>query len=124
MAEKRKGSAGGESEDQLRAFLVEVATDPGALGRVVKEPDAGMSEAGLSAEDQAVLKSGNPGVINARLAGGAGGAASGPMMLVVDVAGDQVNVRPLLQFPPPPPQVVWQGPPLQIQQPTLVFPVT
>src|SRR5436190_22061139 len=86
-----------------------------------------MSEAGLSAEDQAVLRSGNPGAINARLSSGPGATAGGPMMLVVDVAGDQVNVRPLLQFPqqiPPLVQQIQQIPPLVQQiQPSLVFPV-
>ena len=75
MVDKRKDPKGGESEDQLRAFLVDVATDPAALGRFVKDPDATMSEAGLSPEDQAVLRSGNPTAINARLAGG---PAAGP----------------------------------------------
>jgi hypothetical protein len=116
MAERRKDPKSSEPDDQLRDFLVGVATDPAALGRFVKDPETSMSEAGLSAEDQAVLRSGNPGAINARLASGPGAGAGGPMMLVVDVAGDQVNVRPLLQFP----QLVLQQPPLQLQlQPPL-----
>src|SRR3954452_12430848 len=99
MAERRRASKGDESDDQLRAFLVELATDPAALGRFVKDAETSMSEGGLSSEDQAVLRSGNPAAINARLASGPGAAGGGPMMLVVDVAGDQVNVRPLIQFP-------------------------
>jgi hypothetical protein len=135
MAERRKDSKGSESEDQLRAFLVEVATDPAALGRFVKDPETSMSEAGVSAEDQAVLRSGNPIAINARLASGPGAGGPAAMMLVVDVAGDDVNVRPLLQQFPQlvqqfpqlvqqlPQLVLQQAPPLVQIQPTLVFPV-
>jgi hypothetical protein len=129
VADRRKDPKGSESEDQLRAFLVEVATDPAALGRFVKDPETSMSEAGISAEDQAVLRSGNPNAINARLASGPGAGAPAAMMLVVDVAGDDVNVRPLLQQFPQlvqqfPQLVLQQAPPLVQQiQPTLVFPV-
>jgi hypothetical protein len=127
VVDKRKSPRGSDSEDQLRAFLVEVATDPAALGRFVKDPEASMSEAGLAAEDQAVLRSGDPGTINARLASGPGAGAGGSMMLVVDVAGDDVSVRPLAQLPQlvfqqQPPLVLQQQPPLVLQQqPPLVL---
>jgi hypothetical protein len=120
VVDKRKDPKGGESDDQLRAFLVDVATDPAALGRFVKDPEATMSEAGLSADDQAVLRSGNPAAINARLAGGPAAGPSGPMMLVVDVAGEQVSVRPigLPQFVQQFPQLVQQIAPQILPQVT------
>src|SRR4051812_49988649 len=91
-----------------------------------------MSEAGLSPEDQAVLRSGNPTAINARLAGGPAAGAGGPMMLVVDVEGEQVSVRPIglpqfvqqfsqIMLQPPPQVVLQQNPPLIHQFPPLVL---
>ena len=65
------GSAGpgGAASDNFRTFLVGLATDPGLLGRFIKDPSAVMDEAELGASDQAVLQSANPVAINARLSG-------------------------------------------------------
>src|ERR1051326_2202869 len=63
------GGAGGTAPDTFRTFLVGLATDPGLLGRFIKDPSTVMGEAGLSANDQAVLHSANPAAIHARLSG-------------------------------------------------------
>jgi hypothetical protein len=115
VVDRRKDPKGSESDDQLRAFLVGIATDPAALGRYVRDPETSMAEADLSPADAAVLRSGDPATINARLAGGPGAAPGGAAMLVVDVAGEQVSVRPLVNFP----QLV-QHPQLVNLQPQLV----
>ena len=116
MVDRRKDPKASESDDQLRAFLVGIATDPSALGRYVRDPETSMAEADLSPADAAVLRSGDPATINARLAGGPGAAAGGAAMLVVDVAGEQVSVRPLVNFP----QLVNLQPQLVNLQPQLV----
>ncbi len=103
---KNDPGTGDAPQDQLRSFLVDLATDPAALGRYVKDPEAAMAKAGLGAADQSVLRSGDPATINTRLVSGPGApSAWNPetptMMLVVDVtpgAGDQaeqVTVRPV-----------------------------
>ena len=85
MAEQRskKDSEGG-GENQLRDYLVKLATDAAELGRFVKDPDASMEGAGLSADERAALRSGNPSAIYARLSG-AGASASSVTVLVVDL---------------------------------------
>jgi hypothetical protein len=55
--------------DQFRSFLVALATDPQKLGTFIKDPDGAMAAAGIEAVDQAILKSGNGGMIHARLLG-------------------------------------------------------
>src|SRR5262249_42323841 len=81
----RKGSEGaseGGEDNPLRDYLVKLATDPAELGRVVKDLEA----AGVSAEDRAVLKSGNPSAIYARLAGAGASFGGAPVaVLVVDM---------------------------------------
>jgi hypothetical protein len=116
-----KGSGG--DGDRLRDFLVTLATDPAALGNFVKDAEAAMSAADLDPADQAVLRSGDPNVINTRIAGGPSGAA--PMVLVVDVTDDVPSVRGLApQFPLQqilqPPQFP-QFPQFPVQPP--VFPI-
>jgi hypothetical protein len=109
----KPGGKGAAKPDPVRSFLVALATDPARLGAFIKDADAEMKTAGLSAEDQAVLKSGNPGLIHARLAG----VTQQPpvTVLVVDSTGgdngdQELKVRPtgrLGDDPPPPPQVVY-----------------
>ena len=121
MVDRRKDPKGSESDDQLRAFLVGIATDPAALGRYVRDPETSMAEADLSPADAAVLRSGDPGTINARLAGGPGAGAGSAAMLVVDVAGDQVSVRaPFPQLVQQPVQLVNLHPQLVNLHPQLV----
>ena len=55
--------------DEFRAFMIALATDPAQLGAYIKDPDATMSAAGISDVDQAILKSGQPWTIHARLSG-------------------------------------------------------
>jgi hypothetical protein len=71
-----------QKEDKLRAFLVELATQPQRLGEFIKDPDAAMKTAGLEAEDQTLLKSGNATAINARLRGKVTPKAPPPLLLV------------------------------------------
>jgi hypothetical protein len=74
-------------EDQFRAFLVALATDPAQLGRFMKDPDATMNSAGLGVDDRAILKSGDPAAIHARLTGQATGKPV--VLLVVDTTTDE-----------------------------------
>jgi hypothetical protein len=73
--------------DEFHAFMVALATDPAQLGAFVKDPDAAMHAAGISDIDQAVLKSGQPWAIHARLTGQrfSLGAPMPGAMLVVDM---------------------------------------
>ncbi len=77
-----------ESGDKVRAFLVKLATDPRELGQFIKDPEATMNSAGLGADDQAVLKSGNQAAINSRLAGRTMAKAAPVTLLVVDIGAD------------------------------------
>jgi hypothetical protein len=90
MSDTAPPSSPGEhpKEDKLRAFLVKLATDPGELGRFIMEPDATMNIEGLGAEDQALLKSGNPAAIHHRLTGQPTVTARPAVLLVVDVTAD------------------------------------
>ena len=91
MAPEKPSEGSREGSDHpLRRYLVKLATDPGELGRFIKDPEKSMESAGLSDEEQAILKSGNPAAIYGRVAGGPGGAReaySTPAVtvLVVDV---------------------------------------
>ena len=91
MAPEKPSEGSREGSDHpLRRYLVKLATDPGELGRFIKDPEKSMESAGLSDEEQAILKSGNPSAIYGRVAGGAGGArgaySTPPVtVLVVDV---------------------------------------
>ena len=80
-------AAKGPSEDTLSAFLVKLATDHSELGHFIRDPDGSMDQAGLSAQDQALLKSGNAAAINARLRGEPAPQAPPPLLLV-DVGPD------------------------------------
>lgn len=91
-----------EKRDELRAFLVKLATDPSELGNFIKYPDETMNRADLSPEDKALLRTGNAGAINARLAGRA--VQKGPTpLLVVDVneKGEPWVREEYLSGPPP-----------------------
>jgi hypothetical protein len=68
-AEPGGGSGASPPPDDFHKFLVGLATDPAKLGTFIKDPDSSMKSAGLSDADQAVLKSGHPAAIHARLAG-------------------------------------------------------
>lgn len=70
------------SEDKLSAFLVKLATDHRELGHFIRDPDGSMDQAGLSAQDQALLKSGNAAAINGRLRGQPVPQAPPPLLLV------------------------------------------
>jgi hypothetical protein len=69
-----------QKEDKLLSLLVKLGTDPSELGRFIKDPDATMNSAGLSPEDQALLKSGNQAAIHSRVTG-----QQAPLLLVVDI---------------------------------------
>jgi hypothetical protein len=71
-----------QKEDKLRAFLVEVATNHHRLGEFIADHEAAMKAAGLGAEDQALLKSGNATAINARVRGKVTAKAPPPCLLV------------------------------------------
>ena len=62
-------TGGAPPPDDFHKFLVGLATDPAKLGAFIKDPDAAMTAAGLPEADQAVLKSGHPGMIHDRLRG-------------------------------------------------------
>jgi hypothetical protein len=70
------------SEDKLSAYLSKLATDHSALGHFIRDPDGSMDQAGLSAQDQALLKSGNAAAINSRLRGEPVPQAPPPLLLV------------------------------------------
>jgi hypothetical protein len=74
--------------DGFRTFLVGLATDPARLGAFIKDPGVAMQQAGLSDVDQAILKSGHPATIHARLSGQkfAFGSPTPVTVLVVDMA--------------------------------------
>ena len=57
------------ANQELRDFLVGLATDHAKLGEFIRDADAAMKGAGLAPEDEAALKSGNPMAIHARLTG-------------------------------------------------------
>src|SRR5215510_8315032 len=84
----QSGAEHPQEQDKLRAFLVTLGTDPSEFGRFIKDPDATMNRAGLSTEDQGLLKSGNPALINSRLTGQAIAAPGPAILLIVDVAPD------------------------------------
>src|SRR5215217_3505522 len=103
--------------DELRSFLVNLATDPARLGEFIRDPEA-------------ALKSGNPAAIYARITGQEVTAPSQPVtVLVVDLvrasgedAEDTPVIRGLPTFPQQIfPQVFPQITPLQIA-PQQVFP--
>jgi hypothetical protein len=132
----------------LREFLSELATDPTRLGEFILDPDAAMSAAELSEADKAALRSGFANLIAARLAGlpaeeafaatlqapQAAQAAAGlfpslqitpqlqlfPQLVPLQFPITPPIIPPLQFFPPPPPQVMLQFPPLQF--PPLQFP--
>src|SRR5690348_4007308 len=110
-----------EAPDALRGFLARLATDPAELGRFVKDPHAAMEAAKLSPGDRAILQSGNPAAIHARLQAGTGSTMP-VISLVVDASGDKdptLTVRGaggfggILQLPQVVPQIVLPqiGPP-------------
>ena len=116
--------------DELRSFLVNLATDPARLGEFIRDPDAAMSDTDLDTQDQAALKSGNPAAIYARITGQEVTAPSQPVtVLVVDLvrasgedAEDTPVIRGLPTFPQQIfPQVFPQVTPLQIA-PQQIFP--
>jgi hypothetical protein len=55
--------------ENLKQFLVGLASDPEKLGGYLSDPDTAMAAAGLDPEDRAALKSGNQASIQARLSG-------------------------------------------------------
>jgi hypothetical protein len=70
------------SEDKFNAYLVKLATDHRTLGHFIRDPDESMDQAGLTAQDQALLKSGNAAAINSRLRGEPVPQAAPPLLLV------------------------------------------
>src|SRR6266436_4308060 len=71
-----------QKEDKLRAFLVELATQPQRLGEFIADPDAAMKAAGVEAGDQTLLKSGDATAINSRVRGKVTAKAPPPLLLV------------------------------------------
>jgi hypothetical protein len=55
----------------LQLFLARLATDPTTYKEYLKNPNEVMHQAGLSAADQAALRSGDPAIIAAQLEAGA-----------------------------------------------------
>jgi hypothetical protein len=103
-----------EKQDELRAFLVKLATDPTELGNFIKHPEDTMDRAGLSADDKALLRTGNAAAINARLAGRAVHKGAAPPVLVVDV-NEKGEPRVREDYLPGPPpaffhETVWRAP--------------
>ena len=99
--------AGGSPK--LREFLVGLATDPAKLGQFIKDPDSAMHGADLSADEQTVLKSGDPGAIYARLGGRPTPSPAPVTVLVVDLTSESGKESPTMSIRPP----------LTIQQPFL-----
>ena len=86
----------GVSKD-LRRFLVQLAVDPVRLAAFLNDPDQAMNKAGLVAEDQAALSSGDQGAIHARVA-----EPISPEAVVAAAAGAGNR-------PPPPPRGPYNG---------------
>ncbi len=109
-----------ETENPLRSFLVALATDHTLLGRFIRDPEAVMGSAGLSADDRAVLKSANPSIIHARLTGQVTATAAPVTVLVVDIPGGEPSIRQVIhpQFVIHPQQIF----PQQVIHPQQIFP--
>jgi hypothetical protein len=70
VGDRGPGKKGGTAmSDNLKQFLVSLASDSEKLGGYLSDPDAAMAAAGLAAEDRAALKSGSQASIQARLSG-------------------------------------------------------
>ncbi len=80
MPTDTQGEGGGVT---LRSFLAELATDRAKLVAYMADPDACMSQAGVSEEQQQVLKSGNLGRLYARMTSEQQGGAETPALVVV-----------------------------------------
>jgi len=74
----------------LRGFLSELATDRKRLGAYIGDPEVSMREAGLTEEEQQLLKSGNLAQINARLVAEQAGGKAAPVAVVV-IDGEQLQ---------------------------------
>src|ERR1700674_4371825 len=95
----------GPGPDNFRSFLVGLATDPARLGNFVRDAQTSMTEAGLSPNDQAILRSADPAAIHARLSGVQAQSAAQPVTLLVVTVGEgepgaeMLHVSPV-QLPP------------------------
>jgi hypothetical protein len=87
------GSGGDGGSDSVRKFLVSLATDPARLGAFIKDPDAELEAAGLSEQDRAALKSGNPaaiyGLVSGQQASPSGGAQDQPPIIVLIIDAEK-----------------------------------
>ena len=75
------------STDALRSFLADLAQNPQRAVELKQDPDGVMQRAGLSSEDQATLRSGDPAAIHAlvsqNLGDDPGGTSPPPTIVVV-----------------------------------------
>ena len=69
------------SQDNLKSFLVGLATDPARLGAFIRDPDSELTTAGIGDAEGAVLKSGNAAAIYGLLSG----ASAAPMIPPVTI---------------------------------------
>ncbi|HEV2815819.1 MAG TPA: hypothetical protein VGW40_01150 [Allosphingosinicella sp.] len=84
-----------EPQDKVTAFLVGLATDPAKLGRFIQSPDSELEAAGIDQADRAILKSGNPAAIHARIGGQPAPPRPDPMFMLVSMSDDgQGGSRP------------------------------
>jgi hypothetical protein len=104
-----------------REFLESLSADATRLGQFILDPDAVMSDAGLSDEDKATIRSGFTGIIFARMSGVSAEEAF-RMNLLPPISPQQVAPSgapappqgPPVQMTPihPPFQFMFQAPPL------------
>jgi hypothetical protein len=105
-----------------REFLESLSSDATRLGQFILDPDAIMSDAGLSDEDKATIRSGFTGIIFARMSG-VSAVEAFRMTLQPPIPPQHVGLSgvpapsqapPIQMTPPqvPPPQFMFQTPPL------------
>jgi hypothetical protein len=68
----------------LKSYLLSLSKDPAKVQALRKNPQAELQAAGLSAADQEVIKSADPGRIRAAISGGQ--ALAGDVTVVVVIA--------------------------------------
>ena len=109
------------ANQELRDFLVGLATDHAKLGQFIRDPKTAMSDAGLSPEDETALKSGDPMAIHARLTGQELGVTAPTTVLIVDLisgGGGKPDIPMVRAFAPQPAALQQTF----AQQPQLIFP--
>src|SRR5215217_5287157 len=109
------------ANQELREFLVGLATDHAKLGQFIRDPKTAMSEAKLAPEDEAALKSGDPMAIHARLTGQSVDVTAPTTVLIVDLIsmGGEKSDTPMVRVLAAQPGALQQT---FSQQPQLIFP--